>query len=110
MVDVPAHDDAPGHLGQRVRRFRIACSLSQQELARRTRLSQPRISQIESGRTAGPLPLRTLCDLADGLGVDLEALVAGDPIYDVDLDEVRPRPQSVARVPQPTGALVGRTD
>jgi predicted ATPase/transcriptional regulator with XRE-family HTH domain len=98
-------------IGQRVRRHRTASGLSQQELARRARVSQPRISQIEAGQVVGPLPLRTLCDLADGLGVDLDALVVGDPVYDdVDLDQVRPHPQLPVNVPRSSVALVGRTN
>ena len=84
----PSSDSAPTALGQRVRRYRTAAGLSQHELARRTRLTQPRISQIEAGQSVGPLPMRTLCDLADGLGVDLHSLVAGDPVYEqLDLEE-----------------------
>jgi predicted ATPase/transcriptional regulator with XRE-family HTH domain len=106
---LPTCDNPPCELGQRVRRCRIASRLSQQELARRVRVSQPRISQIEAGHAVGPLPLRMLCDLADGLGVDLDTLIAGDPVYDeVDLAEVHFQSPSLANVPSPSGALIGR--
>jgi predicted ATPase/transcriptional regulator with XRE-family HTH domain len=103
--------DSSGGLDQRVRRYRTASALSQHELARRVGVSQPRISQIESGRAVRPLPLRMLCDLADGLGVSLDALVAGDPAYDVvELDEIRIQTQPSVSVPRSDAALVGRTD
>ena len=71
--------------------------MSQQELARRARISQSRISQIESGNFIRPLPLRTLVDLADALGIDLEVLLADDPIYaDVDLSEQADQVQPLA--------------
>ena len=73
-------DSSSATLDSRVRRLRVASGLSQGELARRARLTQPRISQIEARPAAGPLPMRTLCDLADGLGVGLRDLVAGDPL------------------------------
>jgi serine/threonine-protein kinase PknK len=99
------------HLGQRVRRRRLELGLSQTGLGRRVRLSQPRISQIEKGQDGGPLPLRTLCDLADALGVDLAMLVADDPAYDSvdwhDAEALEPPQGSLARTPLP---LVGRDD
>ena len=69
-------------LGERLRRFRMARGMTQLRLAQRARLSQPRISQIESGRDPGPFTPRTLRDLADGIGVGLADLIADDPLYE----------------------------
>jgi predicted ATPase/transcriptional regulator with XRE-family HTH domain len=100
----------PGEaLGQRVRVRRKALGLSQQELAARIRVSQPRISQIERGRPARPLPLRTLCELADVLKVGLDDLIAGDPAYElIELKDARGSRSSLAASPRAPAELVGR--
>ncbi len=96
-------------LGQRIRELRLALGLSQAELARRVRVTQPRISQIERGLDHGPLPPRTLGDIADALGVGFAALIAGDPAYDdleLEIDDgAVPFPSGL---PSPTAPLVGR--
>lgn len=85
---MPARLDDIETLAHRVRRLRLGSGLTQGQLAARMRVSQVRISQIEAGADARPLPLRTLCDLADGLGVDFAELVAGDPRYEhVEFDD-----------------------
>jgi predicted ATPase/transcriptional regulator with XRE-family HTH domain len=101
-------DDHPT-LGQRVHRLRVALGLSQQQLAERARLRQASISQIEHDRRVRPLSARTLIDLADALGVELEALVAGDPRYE-GLAGVASAsvPSLPAGLPIPTSPLVGR--
>jgi predicted ATPase/DNA-binding XRE family transcriptional regulator len=81
-------------LGPRLRSLRLACGISQVELARRARITQPRVCQIERGQTIGLLPLRTLCDLADGLGVDLDTLIGDDPRYEfLETGDERPLPR-----------------
>lgn len=103
--------EGPSKLGQRVRSHRMSLGLSQQELARRARLSQPRISQIERGEMDGPLPARTLRDLADALAVDLESLTDGDPWYESsDLDDERSPDSLPSTFPSPTLPLIGRGD
>ncbi|MEA2515942.1 MAG: hypothetical protein QOJ59_5431, partial [Thermomicrobiales bacterium] len=97
--------------GQRVKRRRQSLGLTQHELARRARVSQPRISQIEHDQTTNPLPLRTLTDLADALGVDVGDLIAGDPLYDrLDREEPPPRLPLPADLPRATMPLIGRDD
>ena len=87
MAALAAHGN-PDTLGQRIRRLRLANGLTQGQLASRMRVTQARVSQIEAGTDSRQLPFRTLCDLADGLGVDFKELVAGDPTYEhVDLDD-----------------------
>ena len=89
--------------------MRGAAGISQRDLARRVRLTQPRISQIESDRAPNGLPPRTLSDLADALGVDLDALVAGDPRYDLaELDAGPSLPFSHDALPRNEGSVLGR--
>lgn len=89
--------DEPETLSRRVQRLRLASGLTQGQLAARMRVTQARVSQIEAGAEARPLRLRTLCDLADGLGVDLDALIAGDPLYEhVDIDDAAALPLTPA--------------
>lgn len=111
MIGLPGKIESSGIVGQRVLRFRLSFGLSQRELARRARISQPRVSQIETGQTAGPLPLRTLCDLADGLGVSLRDLIADDPLYELlESADDRAAQSRSAALPQSTGPLIGRAD
>jgi transcriptional regulator with XRE-family HTH domain len=98
-------------LGQRVRLHRKAANLSQQELARRARISQPRISQIERDNTRGRLPVRTLNDLAEGLGIEIELLIGDDPHYDLmDFEGLGLIPPAAAGLPIPSTPLIGRED
>jgi hypothetical protein len=69
-------DDVRNSLGWRARQLRSAGRFLQTEFARRMRPRQHRISQIVVGQTLGALPLHTLGDRADGLRVDLEALMS----------------------------------
>jgi transcriptional regulator with XRE-family HTH domain len=61
-------------LGQRVRQARIAAGLRQGDVARRTGLSRPSITNIEANRQSN-LPVATLVRLADALGVSASALL-----------------------------------
>lgn len=97
--------------GARLRRLRMAAGLTQRELAQRLHLTQPRISQIEADRAAGPLPLRTLYAIANVFGVTLEALTGGDPVYDdIDLEAQRDPTPPRMRSPRSFVELVGRSD
>ena len=97
--------------GERLRLLRTAAGLTQRGLARRINLSQPRISQLETGESIRPLPLRTLRDIANVLGVTLEVLIGDDPVYEaMDLDELRdPLPPQMTS-PRSFVDLVGRAD
>lgn len=106
---VPAMRNDPETLGRRVQRLRLASGLTQGQLAARMRVTQARVSQIEAGAEARPLRLRTLCDLADGLGVDLEALIAGDPLYEhIDIDNAAALPPAQATL-RAVSPLIDRT-
>ena len=94
-------------LGSRVRRLRLDLNLSQQALAQRAGVPQPRISQIERSDNDGPVPRRTLVALADALGVTLAALVADNPAYDwLELDA--DMPLASAGLPPVDAPLIGR--
>jgi predicted ATPase/DNA-binding XRE family transcriptional regulator len=96
-------------LGQLVKQYRKSAGLSQQELARRARISQPRVSQIEHDQILGRLPTRTLQDLAEGLGVDLEALIGSDSDYDPsEIEGLGAIGLPDAGLPIPTTPLIGR--
>lgn len=62
----------PGHassFGAKLRQFREAAALSQEELASRSGLSVRGISDLERGARTTPR-LETVCMLAEGLGLD----------------------------------------
>lgn len=103
-----APNDPLQELGNRLRRLRAALGLRQVDVAARARISQPRISQIERGNLDGPVPERTLVDLADALGISLIDLVGDDPVYDwIEHGVAAPG----GRLPpelSPTSDLVGR--
>lgn len=108
-MDALPFDGSLESLGQRVRRFRDAAKLSQPELARRVRISQSAISQIENGRIKGPLRRRTVCDLADALGVEVTDLVGGDPLYDLaDIEAIPAVRAGRGALPREDGEMLGR--
>ena len=72
--------DALGILGQRVRRRRLRNGLKLKDLAERTGLSVPFLSQIENGKTPS---LASLFALARELDTTPEALLAGPAREDV---------------------------
>lgn len=76
--DVPA--DALGVLGHRLREQRRRNNLTLKELARRTGLSVPFLSQVENGKTPS---LASLFALARELDTTPEALLAGPAREDV---------------------------
>lgn len=60
-------------VGAAIRKVRIAAGINQDELAKRVALSRTSIVNIEGGRQR--LPLTTLYDIADALGVQAVALL-----------------------------------
>ena len=64
-------------IGQRVRRFRKAQGLSQEELAERVAISVTHMSHIETGNTKLSLPV--LVDLAQALRVSTDDLLCDTP-------------------------------
>jgi transcriptional regulator with XRE-family HTH domain len=74
-VPAPALFPAAGELGQRVRQRRQALGLSLEGLADASGLHWTYVGQVERGQRN--LTLRTLLQLAAGLGVDAGSLVKG---------------------------------
>lgn len=78
----PDPEDAPAEqstleaiIGERVRQYRQAASLSSTDLAHRTGMSRAMISRVESATTSSSLS--TLQRLAEGLGIPVTALFRG---------------------------------
>lgn len=65
--------DVPKQLGIRVRAARENAGLTQEELAERAEIDKDSVSSVERGRTFPSL--RTMYDLAIGLGVDVVELI-----------------------------------
>lgn len=61
-------------IGQRIRRYRKACGLSQEALAGRVGISVTHMSHIETGNTKLSLPV--LAKIADELAVGTDALLS----------------------------------
>lgn len=96
-------------LGSRVLHHRQILGMSQQELAWRARITQPRVSQIERDDAGRPVPVRTLVDLADALGVGLAALIANDPVYELlEFDAFPLAGVMPAGLPAAASPLIGR--
>jgi DNA-binding XRE family transcriptional regulator/mannose-6-phosphate isomerase-like protein (cupin superfamily) len=77
---VPGSDEAGGSsleaiIGERVRQYRQAASLSSAELAVRAGMSRAMVSRVESATTSSSLS--TLQRLAEGLGIPVTALFRG---------------------------------
>ena len=64
-------------IGQRIRRFRRAQGLSQEQLAEQTGISVTHMSHIETGNTK--LSLSVFAALAEALHVPADALLRDDP-------------------------------
>jgi transcriptional regulator with XRE-family HTH domain len=67
-------------IGAKIRYYRTISGiaqhgLSQEELARRSNLHPDTISRIERGNYNDSIPLTTLVDIADGLGIDVQLLI-----------------------------------
>lgn len=63
-------------LGQRLRELRLAASLTQAELARRTGIHRPNIARVEAGRHTPSL--ETISRLANAIGVPTTAVLSDD--------------------------------
>lgn len=64
-------------IGQRIRRYRKACGMSQEALAGRVGISVTHMSHIETGNTKLSLPV--LAKIADELSVSTDALLSDAP-------------------------------
>lgn len=60
-------------IGQRIRKFRKACNLSQEQLAEKVGISVTHMSHIETGNTKLSLPV--FVDIADALSVRTDELL-----------------------------------
>ncbi len=63
-------------IGQRIRKYRKACNLSQEQLAEKIGISTTHMSHIETGNTKLSLPV--FVDIANTLSVQTDAL-----LYDI---------------------------
>lgn len=64
-------------IGQRIRKFRKASSLSQEELAEKVGISTTHMSHIETGNTKLSLPV--FVDIANALSVQTDELLHDEP-------------------------------
>lgn len=64
-------------IGQRIRKFRKACNLSQEELAEKVGISTTHMSHIETGNTKLSLPV--FVDIANALCVQTDELLHDEP-------------------------------
>lgn len=64
-------------IGQRIRKYRKACSLSQEQLAEKIGISVTHMSHIETGNTKLSLPV--LVNIADALSVQTDAIIYENP-------------------------------
>lgn len=70
-------------IGQRIRKYRKACNLSQEELAEKVEISIPHLSHIETGNTKLSLPV--LVNIAEVLNVKTDDLLYDTPNNTVKL-------------------------
>lgn len=75
------------HLGERIRYLRTMRNLSQSELAREAKLSQPTIAQIEVGKKDPSV--QTLKQLAKVLDVEIASLFISEDVFVFDLKRLR---------------------
>lgn len=66
-------------IGQRIRKFRKAYNLSQEQLAEMVQISTTHMSHIETGNTKLSLPV--LVDIAETLSVQTDELLYDNPPY-----------------------------
>ena len=64
-------------IGQRIRKYRKACKLSQEELAEKVGISTTHMSHIETGNTK--LSLSVFVDIANALSVQTDELLYDEP-------------------------------
>lgn len=75
------------NLGERIKFLRTSRELSQAELAKDAKVSQPTIAQIESGKKDPSV--QTLVSIARVLDVEVAALFAANDIFVFDLKRLR---------------------
>ena len=73
-------------IGQRIRRYRKACGLSQEALAQKVGISVTHMSHIETGNTKLSLPV--LAKIAEELSVGTDALLSDAPKPDKEVQEI----------------------
>lgn len=78
-------------IGQRIRKFRKACNLSQEQLAEKTGISTTHMSHIETGNTKLSLPV--FVEIAKVLSVQTDEL-----LYDVSQISKTPIKEEIAEV------------
>ena len=66
-------------IGQRIRKYRKALNMSQEELAEKVEISVTHMSHIETGNTKLSLPV--IVKLAEVLSVKIDDLIYDNPIY-----------------------------
>ena len=64
-------------IGQRIRKFRKACNLSQEQLAEKVGISTTHMSHIETGNTK--LSLSVFVDIANALSIQTDELLHDAP-------------------------------
>lgn len=84
------------HLGERLKYLRTSRGLSQAQLAREAKVSQPTIAQIESGKKDPSV--QTLRQIAQALDVELAAIFAADDIFVFDLRRLRRKYNNVDKL------------
>ncbi len=67
-------------IGQRIRKYRKALGMSQEQLAERADISVTHMSHIETGNTK--LSLQVLVDIADALGESTDIILFGSKSQD----------------------------
>lgn len=72
-------------IGKRIRKYRKACHLSQEDLAARVDISTTHMSHIETGNTK--LSLQVLAALAQEMAVSTDELLFGRPCGTEDFPE-----------------------
>ena len=90
-IEFPEYD-----LGERLKYLRTNRGLSQAQLAREAKVSQPTIAQIESGKKDPSV--QTLRQIARVLDVEVASIFAADDIFVFDLRRMRRKYNHVDRL------------
>ena len=80
--------------------------LSQAALAKKAKVSQPAIAQIETGKTDPSV--KTLAKIADALGVDIAVLFARANVHIFDMDRLRKKYDHVDKLTDNLYAALGK--
>lgn len=73
-------------IGRRIRKFRRAANLSQEQLAEKIEISPTHMSHIETGSTKLSLPV--LVSLAEALQASTDSLLFDDTVADPDINDL----------------------